>query len=52
MKRYVLTNEQLEDNGYPVEDPTVIGGAIVSNKSFYRNTGPQPKDPFKRRYET
>ena len=49
IKRYAMTKEQLEENGYPVEDPDVVGGAIVSNKSFYRNSAPQPKDPFKRR---
>jgi hypothetical protein len=48
--RYVMTKEQLEENGYPVQDPDVLGGAIVSNKSFYKNSGPQPKDPLKRRF--
>jgi hypothetical protein len=44
-----MTKDQLEENGYPVEDPEVIGGAIVSAKLFYKNSGPQPKDPDKRR---
>ena len=50
LKRYVMTKEQLEQNGYPVEDPNIPGGGIVSNKTFYRNSEPQPKDPFKRRF--
>ncbi len=47
LKRYVLTPQQLEENGYPMPDPAEKGKAIVKEDPL-RPRKPQPSEPDRR----
>nr|XP_040580313.1 RNA exonuclease 1 homolog isoform X2 [Lepeophtheirus salmonis] len=49
LKRYVLSKEDMIENGYPVMNSEIKGKAYITQNPQYSNRKPQPQEPDKRR---
>ncbi|CAB4058476.1 REX1 [Lepeophtheirus salmonis] len=50
LKRYVLSKEDMIENGYPVMNSEIKGKAYITQNPQYSNRKPQPQEPDKTLY--